>query len=45
MAYLAAAFAVVWTIVFVYVLSLGQRYRALKEEIAILREILEEARR
>ncbi len=40
--YLFTAFAVVWAVVFGYVLSLLYRQRRLRQEIDTLREILKE---
>ncbi len=40
--YLFAAFAIVWAVVFGYVLSLFNRQRRLKREINLLKESLKE---
>jgi CcmD family protein len=40
--YLFAAFAIVWAVVFGYVLSLFNRQRRLKREINLLKEALKE---
>ena len=40
--YLLAAFAIVWAVVFGYVLSLFNRQRRLKREINLLKEALKE---
>jgi|YNPBryunderm2012_1023409.scaffolds.fasta_scaffold93174_2 CcmD family protein len=42
MIYLAGGFFVVWAVVFLFVLSLVQRERALEREIAALRALLAE---
>ncbi len=40
--YLFAAFAIVWAVVFGYVLSLFNRQRRLKREINLLKEVFKE---
>ena len=40
MPYLFAAYAVIWTALFVYLLSLSRRSRELEEEIRELRRLL-----
>lgn len=43
--YLAGAFAVAWVFTFIYVFSLVRRQRQLEQDIAMLRELLEDRRR
>jgi len=43
--YLAGAFAVAWIFTFVYVFSLVRRQRRLEQDIAVLRELLEDRQR
>jgi CcmD family protein len=42
MPYLFAAFSVVWIVLFVYLLSLSRRHRALAREVEALREMMEQ---
>lgn len=40
--YLFAAFVIVWTALFAYLLSLSRRQRRLRQEIDLLKEVLGE---
>jgi CcmD family protein len=42
MPYLFAAFSVVWIVLFLYLLSLSRRHRALAREVAALRQMMEQ---
>jgi CcmD family protein len=42
MAYLFAAFCAVWIILFLYLLSLSRRHRALAHEVEALRQMMEQ---
>ncbi len=44
LSYLLAAFAIVWAVVFGYVLSLLQKQRHLRRELDLLKETLTEKR-
>ncbi len=44
LSYLLAAFAIVWAVVFGYVLSLLQKQRQLRRELDLLKETLTEKR-
>ena len=39
--FLIAAYAVVWVLLFLYILTLSRRHRALEREIEELRELLQ----
>lgn len=41
--YLFAAFSVVWTIIFIYTLSISRRQKSLEKQIDRIRKILEDA--
>jgi CcmD family protein len=42
MPYLFAAFSVVWIVLFLYLLSLSRRHRALSREVEALRQMMEQ---
>jgi CcmD family protein len=42
MSYLFAAFCAVWIVVFLYLLSLSRRHRALSREVEALRKVMEQ---
>jgi CcmD family protein len=44
MPYLFAAFCAVWIVLFLYLLSLSRRHRALADEVAALRQMMEQKR-
>jgi CcmD family protein len=45
MTYLFAAFCATWLVIFLYLLSLARRQRALSQEIDMLRQMLEKRNR
>ena len=42
MIYLAAAYAVIWAAVFVFVINLHRKQKQMQDELAILEEMLQE---